>query len=576
MKLAGIKIVTKIKLGFILIVIFSITALGYLRNESLSNKVVVQELFTTFVTANSFLESEIGFSASEKKILEIEIALKRKDNQEALRLITEIISVDSSFKSRFSDAKKGLIDETEKKISSELDEQFKRWEQKEQQLIDFINEKDLSSSSQSVLEEAKADLHEIMNLLHLMNVRIKVIASESNKSVQESLSAGIKISAIISVILICIVVLVAFLITKNISGSLSFFKHIFEKGASGDLEARYPVKEKTKDEINELGLFYNNFMNKVRTVIKNVIDVSNELGASSEELSVTVSNFAENSQSQAASTEEVTATMEEINVGVENVSGNTQYQHDKLNELISLMSQLSNTIISMAARIRETQGLSKNISEQARAGNESLTSMDILMKKITESSNKVSDIVRIIVDISDKINLLSLNAAIEAARAGESGRGFAVVADEISKLADQTASSIADIDSLIKKNKDEIVHGTKTVFETVDNIGRVINGVESIIDMMNAVFSEMGKQESTNESVNKSAGELRVRSEEVKNATEEQRLAVAEVMKSITNINDLVQSSAAGSEEMTASAHKLTSMAEQLMAEIRFFSLSST
>ena len=81
--------------------------------------------------------------------------------------------------------------------------------------------------------------------------------------------------------------------------------------------------------------------------------------------------------------------------------------------------------------------------------------MNVSITNITESSQQVTDIISIIDDISDKINLLSLNAAIEAARAGEAGRGFAVVADEISKLADQTAASINDIDSLIRKNNNE-------------------------------------------------------------------------------------------------------------------------
>jgi len=200
--------------------------------------------------------------------------------------------------------------------------------------------------------------------------------------------------------------------------------------------------------------------------------------------------------------------------------------------------------------------------------------MNMIMKKITESSNKVSDIVGIIDDISNRINLLSLNAAIEAARAGEAGRGFAVVADEISKLADQTATSINDIDSLIKKNKDEISNGIKNVIDTVDNIGSVIEGVESINNMMGGIFSDMERQQAANESVNKSAEELMIRSDEVKNATGEQRTAVAEVMKSVTSMNELIQASAAGAEEMSANVNKLASMAENLKNRVNFFKVA--
>jgi methyl-accepting chemotaxis protein len=73
------------------------------------------------------------------------------------------------------------------------------------------------------------------------------------------------------------------------------------------------------------------------------------------------------------------------------------------------------------------------------------------MDSIRSSSLEMSNILKIINDISGKVNMLALNAAIEAARAGEAGRGFTVVADEISKLADRTSNSIKGIDFLIKE-----------------------------------------------------------------------------------------------------------------------------
>jgi methyl-accepting chemotaxis protein len=106
--------------------------------------------------------------------------------------------------------------------------------------------------------------------------------------------------------------------------------------------------------------------------------------------------------------------------------------------------------------------------------------MDDGMKKIGASSGEMTGIVEIINSISDQINLLSLNAAIEAARAGDAGRGFAVVADAISKLADQTATSIKDIDGLIRANTEEIERGISNARTTIETISGIIEGVESI------------------------------------------------------------------------------------------------
>jgi methyl-accepting chemotaxis protein len=193
------------------------------------------------------------------------------------------------------------------------------------------------------------------------------------------------------------------------------------------------------------------------------------------------------------------------------------------------------------------------------------------MGKITKSSQDMVGIIAIINDISDRINLLSLNAAIEAARAGEAGRGFAVVADEISKLADQTATSIKEIDSLIKLNTDEINLGMNNITGSIRLIARIIEGVTSISTMMDTISAGMKEQTSINTLVLGDADMVKRRSEEIRIATEEQKSAVGEVVKSVGSMNDLTQSNAAGSEQMAQSSESVASMADYLKESMSFF-----
>ena len=196
--------------------------------------------------------------------------------------------------------------------------------------------------------------------------------------------------------------------------------------------------------------------------------------------------------------------------------------------------------------------------------------MNQSMSKIGESSKEMSNIVDIINSISDQINLLSLNAAIEAARAGDAGRGFAVVADEISKLADQTATSISDINRLIKANDDEIQKGLRSVSDTVENTSIIIKGVASIRDMISAVYDIMKKQLDTSRSVTATADEVKESASEIRTATEEQKTAVVEIVKSISIINELTQANA-GAEEMSANAEELADDRRQPVAARRLF-----
>jgi len=186
------------------------------------------------------------------------------------------------------------------------------------------------------------------------------------------------------------------------------------------------------------------------------------------------------------------------------------------------------------------------------------------MEKIRDRSREMTNIVAIINDISDRINLLSLNAAIEAARAGDAGRGFAVVADEISKLADQTSSSVKDIDTLIRDSDREVERGISSVQNNVEIITLFMQGLDSIYQTIRDISESMKRQTGANdllrleiETVNKNSEDIRVASTEQKNAADE-------IVRAISVINELTQSNAAGSEEMTARAEEVMRIASKL------------
>jgi methyl-accepting chemotaxis protein len=197
------------------------------------------------------------------------------------------------------------------------------------------------------------------------------------------------------------------------------------------------------------------------------------------------------------------------------------------------------------------------------------------MRKINESSGAMTNIVNIISGISEQINLLSLNAAIEAARAGDAGRGFAVVADEISKLADETSSSIKNIESLILQNDDEIKNGSVIVEGSIGTISNIIKSLESITDVINRIYSFMQQQIKSNSEVTEEVAGVRDRSESVKSAIEEHKMAVQEISTSISSISSLTQKSVEGAEEFADNSRSVASMADTLRKAIDFFKIKS-
>lgn len=322
--------------------------------------------------------------------------------------------------------------------------------------------------------------------------------------------------------------------------------------------------EKAESESQENEKNYN----RMQTMFRSASDVSMNLASSSEELRETALSFSDNTQSQASSAEEIMATIEEVSAGVDNVANGAKDQYDSMNSLLAEIRQLVETIVEMGTTIGMALNVTRDITGYATSGEKSLQTMNDSMHKINSSSAEMTNIVGIINDISDRINLLSLNAAIEAARAGDAGRGFAVVADEISKLADQTSMSIKEIESHIKLNNTEITRGVSTVGETVTTISRIIEGVNSINTMFDEISAQMKNQQEMSSRVKSEAGNAMQRSDEMKLATEEQKNAVMEISRSISNVNELTQSNSAGAQVLFDHAKHVNEQAENLKTQM--------
>ena len=348
-------------------------------------------------------------------------------------------------------------------------------------------------------------------------------------------------------------------------------KNTITELADGDISQVLVIT--SYDEIGEILANVDKLIKKLTDVLKNIKSISGELASSSEEMKSTTESFSTNAQDQAANSEEITATVEEVSAGIDSISNAAEYQAERLDSMIETLDKLSGLISGMDEKTAQTQSQTEHIADRAQSGEEALMDMSQTMKKITESSTQMTGVIEIINDISDQINLLSLNAAIEAARAGDAGKGFAVVADQISKLADQTSSSIKDIDNLIKENNSEIEKGISNLKNTSDIITVIISGVTSINERMNEIAEFMKGQLETNSKVNSESMEVKNRSDEIKNASSEQRKASTEIVNTITSISDLSQQNASGSEELSASASSLSSMAETLKDAVDYFKI---
>ncbi len=301
-----------------------------------------------------------------------------------------------------------------------------------------------------------------------------------------------------------------------------------------------------------------------RGLLATLTEVSSKLDDTSHRMLATSDDFSRTMQSEASSMEEITATIEEISSGLDGVSDGARDQSELMASLREKIQELFGVTREIAEKMSEAAGRTQAIMAQAHSGEESLSEMEATMREINATSARMTDIVGMIHDISDRINLLSLNAAIEAARAGEYGRGFAVVADEISKLADQTTESVKEIDALIRQSNAGITKGITTVGGTVRALSEIIEGVNGIGEMMGAIRRSTEANVEAGETTTSGAIHVSARSEEIATATEEHKKAAEEIVRSITDVNNLIQSSAMQAQEMMEDLKTIADMAEKV------------
>ncbi|TGK04502.1 methyl-accepting chemotaxis protein [Leptospira selangorensis] len=339
-------------------------------------------------------------------------------------------------------------------------------------------------------------------------------------------------------------------------------RELFRSMSTGDLTASLKIYH--EDEIGDLSKDTNSFLESLRTSVRDIQKVSQELAASAEELSASSENFSNGAQSTAASTEEMSATVEEMSAGMDNISGSIYNQYSNISQFQIKITELSQSVNQIGNEVQATLNMAKSISLQAKKGEESLSGMNAMISNILKSSGEMTAIIGIINDISEQTQLLALNAAIEAARAGEAGKGFAVVAEEISKLSEKTASSIKSISAMINKNTGELDSGAKGIQASTEIIHAIIRNVDQVSDAMDRLYSITGSQTDINQAVTDNAGKVRIESEAVKLAADEQKKAVSEISQVIMQINEHTINTASGAEQMSSSSRNLSNTAEIL------------
>ena len=285
-------------------------------------------------------------------------------------------------------------------------------------------------------------------------------------------------------------------------------------------EGNFDVQPEVEWRGDFVGILHSfmDFQNSMSDTVRGIQRVSDEVSNGAEQVASSSNELADGATNQAAVVEELTATVTGVS---EQVANNSQ----AAKEISGKVEQLGQALIESNGKMQEMVGS---------------------MNEINDASQEIDKIIATINEIASQTNLLALNASIEAARAGEAGKGFAVVANQVNVLADQSAEAAKESAALIERSVNAVEKGMIVAKETAAQL-------EEVAEKSKTITSEV-----TN----------------IAETLETQTAEIRQINEGIEQINDVVQTNSATSEECAAASEEMSSEAENLRSMIRRFKVA--
>ena len=339
--------------------------------------------------------------------------------------------------------------------------------------------------------------------------------------------------------------------------------------ASGDFTVSVNVKG--HDEIAVMGQSIQKFIQAMHQMIAQIGDVSvrlKEQAVSSKNVSVEMNTAAD---IQSKSMRELNDTVDQLSLSVNEIAEN-------VTQLAGVAAETKNDGDSVDIKMRETVEVSEKGRMDMEHVSEALNNIELSIRSLEEAVNKVGsaskeivDIIKLIGDIADETNLLSLNASIEAARAGEAGRGFAVVASEIGSLAKNSTESVGHITQLIIEINKLVEDAVSQAGDSVGEIGDSAVLIHTAVDTFNTIFNNIKATNELMANVVEKIGRVDEVATNVAAICEEQAASSDEIMATSESMLGQANNISKNSGQVEISAEELAASAEQLSNQVQQF-----
>jgi len=349
----------------------------------------------------------------------------------------------------------------------------------------------------------------------------------------------------------------------------------------------------TSESIERINASIRNVNESVETLSHTATDTStaaSQMDVSISEIAGHMDGLSETIEASASSVEEMTSAIREIARNADELDGSTD-------STASALRLLTQAVREVEGNAQESHSLSEKAAEQAASGMQSVQQTVAGMQEIqvsfhglsqiiddlSEKSESIGEVVKVIEDVVEQTNLLALNAAIISSQAGEHGRAFAVVAEEVRNLAERTAGSTREISELILAVQAGVGNAVQAMEQGATRVDRGVNlsreagevlrligeSSRESIGRIHEIVEAAGRQTRDIEKVDEAMGRVKTIAAQLNRGTHEQDSASADITRAVERMKDLGQRVKRSTQEQSKESGLITQSVEIIAARIQ-------
>ncbi|SHO59015.1 methyl-accepting chemotaxis protein [Vibrio quintilis] len=422
---------------------------------------------------------------------------------------------------------------------------YQNWTHEIDRLLTAIENHDFETAKRIHTGSHEAAFIKLREIYDGSEELISKYSAIENETIHDHIETFKVVVMILSAFVLTLSIFLAWLAPRNISNAIRNVTHDLHEISQGDGDLTRRINNTKADETGDLSRELDGFVDKLGSIIRQIRQGADTIRDEMETISQAATQSASLSEQSDTSLDTIVTAIEEMSATTHDVAGNAADTATHVEQLAGLADEGELSILASTERLHDLTSQIQHASD--------------VVEKLSQSSDKISSVLDVILSISEQTNLLALNAAIEAARAGEQGRGFAVVADEVRQLAGKTQLSTEDIRTMIQSLQKEVSEAVTSINDSV----QIASSTETLNEKTRGVL----------DAIKTASDQIQDLAAQTANATDQQSQVAQEITTNLVQMSGMSKETKTLSSQMKQSVQQSLGSAESLVKQVNRFSV---